>query len=143
MEKRILRIIKNKDGHGTINYKLSLPKKWIEEMGVTDNVSVEFNNNKIIIYKEETKMKKVKENMDFYQFNSYVENFEREILETEGVVNVLISDLDEEIPFSGGVFRKEYWGKGKRNGTIVRKDLLYTKEYSKKYETDIFEIYEY
>ena len=58
METRTLKLIKNKDGHGTINYKLSLPKKWIDSMGVTDAVKVEFSNNKIIIYKEGNSMEK-------------------------------------------------------------------------------------
>lgn len=58
METRTLKIIKNKDGHGTINYKLSLPKKWIESLGIVDKIQVDFNNNKIIVYKENNNMEK-------------------------------------------------------------------------------------
>lgn len=54
MEKRNLKLIINKDGHGTINYKLSLPKTWINKMNLSEknrNVIVSFDENKIIIEK--------------------------------------------------------------------------------------------
>lgn len=83
-------------------------------------------------------MKIVKDNLGYYEFEAYIRKFEQEILDTEGVVNLLTSDIDEEIPWSGGVLRREYWGKGKRGGTKVRKDLLYSKT-----PGDIYAIYEY
>ncbi len=83
-------------------------------------------------------MKKVKENLGFYEFEDYVRKFEEEIMNAEGVVEILTSDMDEEVPYSGGVLRREYWGKGKHGGTKVRKDLLYSKT-----PDNIYAIYEY
>lgn len=83
-------------------------------------------------------MKKVKGNLGYYEFEEYVRKFEEEIMNVEGVVEILTSDIDEEIPYSGGVFRREYWGKGKRGGTKIQKDLLYSKT-----PDNIYAIYEY
>lgn len=138
---RKLKIIRNKDGHGTMGYKIALPSKWISEMDLDNKeyAILEFNGKEIVIKnEEESKMKIVKENLGFYEFQEHVRKFEEEILNTEGVVNLLVSDIDEEIPFSGGVFRREYCGKGKRGGTKIKKDLLYTKT-----PDNIYEIYEY
>ena len=140
-ETRKLKIIKNKDGHGTMGYKIALPSKWIEIMGLdkTDYATLIFKDNSITIKnKEEKNMKLVKGNLGFYEFGEYVRKFEEKILNTDGVVNLLMSDMDEEIPFSGGVFRREYCGKGRRGGTKIKKDLLYTKT-----PDNIYEIYEY
>lgn len=54
MEKRNLKLIVNKDGHCTTNYKISLPKIWINKMNLNEknrNVIVSFDENKIIIEK--------------------------------------------------------------------------------------------
>lgn len=54
MEKRNLKLIVNKDGHGTTNYKIALPKVWIDKMDLSQenrNVIVSFDENKIIIEK--------------------------------------------------------------------------------------------
>lgn len=70
MKRRNLKLIINKDGHGTINYKISLPKSWIDKMNLKDNdrnVVVSFDNNKIIIEKGECKMFKVIEFYDVYR----------------------------------------------------------------------------
>lgn len=83
-------------------------------------------------------MKKIKENLDFYEFEGYVRKIEEEIMNVDGVVEMLTSDVDEEIPYSGGVLRREYWGKGQRGGTKIKKELLYTRT-----PDDVFEIYEY
>ena len=55
MEKRELRIIKNKDGHGTMCYKIALPAKWIKSMGLdtTDYATLIFNKNIILIKNKE------------------------------------------------------------------------------------------
>lgn len=58
MEQRNLRLIINKDGHGTTNYKISLPKKWIDKMNLNENErnivnSFDQENNKIEIKKAE------------------------------------------------------------------------------------------
>lgn len=140
-ETRKLKIIRNKDGHGTMGYKIALPSKWISKMDLDNKeyAILEFNGKEIIIKnEEESTMKIVKENLGLYEFQNYVRKFEEEILNTEGVVNLISSDIDEEIPYSDGVLRREYWGKGKRGGTKVKKDLLYSKT-----PNDIFAIYEY
>lgn len=49
------RIIFTPSGNGSINCRISLPKSWIDEMGVTkkDFVKVSFIDGKIIIEKQE------------------------------------------------------------------------------------------
>lgn len=68
-ESRKLNLILNKDGHGTINYKIALPKKWIDELGFNENdkqATVEIDNKKIIIRKDEDKMERIDiRNFDF------------------------------------------------------------------------------
>ena len=62
-ETRKLKIIKNKDGHGTMGYKIALPSKWIEIMGLdkTDYATLIFKDNSITIKNKEKKnMKLVK-----------------------------------------------------------------------------------
>lgn len=54
MERRNLNLIINKDGHGTTNYKISLPKIWVDQMELSDtnrNVIMSFDGKKIIIEK--------------------------------------------------------------------------------------------
>lgn len=56
METRDLRIAFNKSGAGNMTPRISLPAKWIKEMGIDiDNRDVEvvFEDNKIIIKKKE------------------------------------------------------------------------------------------
>lgn len=141
MEQRKLKIIRNKDGHGTMGYKIALPSKWISEMDLDNKeyAILEFNGKEIIIKnEEENKMKMAKDNLGFYEFQEYVRRFEEEILNIDGVVNLISSDIDEEIPYTDGILRREYWGKGKRGGTKVKKDLLYSRT-----PNDIYAIYEY
>lgn len=62
MEYRELKLIKNKDGHGTINYKICLPTKWIKNLNLEkeEKVIVCTKNNSIIIKnKEDFKMEKM------------------------------------------------------------------------------------
>lgn len=51
MEVRNLRLIKNKDGHGTVNYKICLPTKWVNflELYKENEVVVYLENNNIVI----------------------------------------------------------------------------------------------
>ena len=51
MEIRELKLIKNQDGHGTINYKICLPTKWVKalELDKGEKVVVYTKNNSIII----------------------------------------------------------------------------------------------
>lgn len=54
MERRNLNLIINKDGHGTTNYKIALPKIWVDQMELSDtnrNVIMSFDGKKIIIEK--------------------------------------------------------------------------------------------
>ena len=49
-ELRKINLITNLDGHGSLNYKISLPKKWIDELGFTKEdrqAIVEFDYNKM------------------------------------------------------------------------------------------------
>lgn len=62
MEVRELKLIKNKDGHGTINYKICLPTKWVKflELEKEEKVVVYMQDNAIIIKnKEEFKMEEM------------------------------------------------------------------------------------
>lgn len=62
MEYRELKLIKNKDGHGTINYKICLPTKWIKNLNLEkeEKVIVYTKNNSIIIKnKEDFKMEEI------------------------------------------------------------------------------------
>lgn len=55
MEKRVLNLIVNKDGHNNLNYKINVPKKWIDKMGLSEvdkKVLLEFSENYIVIKKE-------------------------------------------------------------------------------------------
>lgn len=70
MEYRELKLIKNKDGHGTINYKICLPTKWIKSLNLEkeEKVIVYTKNNSIIIknkedFKMEEMLKELKEEL--------------------------------------------------------------------------------
>lgn len=70
MEYRELKLIKNKDGHGTINYKICLPTKWIKNLNLEkeEKVIVYTKNNSIIIknkedFKMEEMLKELKEEL--------------------------------------------------------------------------------
>lgn len=54
METRDLKVIFGKAGSGSTTTRLTLPKKWMNEMNITENerdVEVEFDGEKIIIKK--------------------------------------------------------------------------------------------
>lgn len=56
METRILNISFGKSGKGSVSCKLSVPTKWVKEMGLTEDdreVEVMFDNNIITIKKRE------------------------------------------------------------------------------------------
>lgn len=66
-ELRKLNLITNTDGHGNLNYKIALPKKWIDKLGFTredKQAIIEFNNNKIIIRKVDNILLIKNENID-------------------------------------------------------------------------------
>lgn len=62
-EFRKMNIITNFDGHGTLNYKMSIPKKWADELGFSEKdrqAIIEIDNNKIVIRKVEKNMLLIK-----------------------------------------------------------------------------------
>lgn len=57
---RELKIVFNNDGKGSYTNKISLPKTWISQMGITKEdrvVIVKFEDEKIIIKKKNTSKK--------------------------------------------------------------------------------------
>lgn len=76
MEKRELKIIKNKDGHGTMGYKITLPSKWVKCMGLDSNKEdyaiVIFENNSIII-----------KNAEDYKMENIINELKEELLNKE------------------------------------------------------------
>ena len=56
MEKRRIKISENLDGHGSLNYRISLPKKWIEK--IFENIegekfaTLQFDEKHIILKKD-------------------------------------------------------------------------------------------
>lgn len=70
MEVRELKLIKNKDGHGTTNYKICLPTRWVNflKLEKEEKVIVYMKNNSIIIknkedFKMEEMINELKENL--------------------------------------------------------------------------------
>ncbi len=59
METRTIKVSENPDGHGTIGYRISLPKKWISKLFENHNgdkfVELEFDDEKIILKKSKKK----------------------------------------------------------------------------------------
>lgn len=55
METRRIKISENMDGHGTIGYRISLPKTWISKLFDNETkekyVNLEFDGEKIIMKK--------------------------------------------------------------------------------------------
>ena len=55
METRTIKISENKDGHGSLNYRISLPKKWIETLFENTKsekfVTLQFDEKQIILKK--------------------------------------------------------------------------------------------
>lgn len=66
-EFRKINLITNLDGHGNLNYKIALPKKWIDQLGFTKEnkqAIIEFDN-KIIIRKIDNMLLIKNENIDY------------------------------------------------------------------------------
>lgn len=82
MDIRNLKIIKNKDGHGTMGYKIALPSTWIKSMGLDESnyATLIFKDNSILIKnKEDIDMKDLmKEKLVEDAYNGYVEMNEDE-----------------------------------------------------------------
>ena len=73
-EIRNLKIIKNKDGHGTMGYKIALPSKWIKSMDLdkTNYATLIFKNNSIVI-----------KNKEDYDMEELVKELKEELLNKE------------------------------------------------------------
>lgn len=53
-QKRILKVVFQKSGSGSINSRLCIPITWIRQLGITEedrNIEVSFNGSEIIIKK--------------------------------------------------------------------------------------------
>lgn len=102
MEIRKIKLIHNKDGHGNITYKLSIPKKWINEMGNPNKLYLEYQNKEIII-KEDINMniKNLKELLKnqgkkYEEIETYVYRFnEKKEIHTDYIKGVELEDDDE------------------------------------------------
>ena len=83
MEVRELKLIKNKDGHGTTNYKICLPTKWINflELDKEEKVVVYLDNNNIVI----------KSKGDF-KMDEIIKELKQELLNKE----MTLVDMDNE-----------------------------------------------
>lgn len=110
-ELRKINLITNLDGHGSLNYKISLPKKWIDELGFTKEdrqAIVEFDNNKIIIRKVKNMLLIKSENVDY-----------------------ISSKADYELEDGTLLFEEDWNGELYRNGLKNEKDT--NKEYKPVY----------
>ena len=92
IEKRRLRVIFNKSGSGSTTTRLTLPKTWIDQLGVKEwdkVVDVSFDGEKIVI-------KRTKENEDTLVGKKWSELSEKEqdaLLENANAVNYTGEDL--------------------------------------------------
>ena len=92
MEKRKLRVIFNKSGSGSTTTRLTLPKTWIDKLGVKEwdkIVNVSFDGEKIVI-------EKIKENEDTLVGKKWSELSEKEqdaLLENANAVIYTGEDL--------------------------------------------------
>ena len=104
MEYRELKLIKNKDGHGTINYKICLPTKWIKNLNLEkeEKVIVYTKNNSIIIKnKEDFKMEEM-----LKELNEELLNKEMTLVEMDNTILDLLRQNNIE---SGSLFDNEYY----------------------------------
>ena len=84
MEYRELKLIKNKDGHGTINYKICLPTKWIKNLNLEkeEKVIVYTKNNSIII-----------KNKEDFEMEEMLKELKEELLNKE----ISLVEMDNEV----------------------------------------------
>lgn len=84
MEVRELKLIKNKDGHGTVNYKICLPTKWVKslELEKKEKVVIYMQNNTIII-----------KNKEDFEMEEMIKELKEELLNKE----ISLVDMDNEV----------------------------------------------
>ena len=104
MEYRELKLIKNKDGHGTINYKICLPTKWIKNLNLEkeEKVIVYIKNNSIII-----------KNKEDFKMEEMLKELKEELLNKEFTLvemdNTILDLLRQNNIESGSFFENEYY----------------------------------
>lgn len=104
MEYRELKLIKNKDGHGTINYKICLPTKWIKNLNLEkeEKVIVYTKNNSIII-----------KNKEDFKMEEMLKELKEELLNKEFTLvemdNTILDLLRQNNIESGSFFENEYY----------------------------------
>ena len=143
MEYRELKLIKNKDGHGTINYKICLPTKWVKNLKLQDKVIVYTKNNSIIIKnKEDFEMEEILKEM-----NEEILNKKLTLLEMDNTILNLLKqhDIESESLFDNEYYCMEslscsyYTGEGK--GIYVSFEIVKKEEKNNLYtEVKVFEI---
>lgn len=104
MEVRELKLIKNKDGHGTINYKICLPTKWIKYLKLEkeEKIIVYYKNNSIIIQsKGDFKMEQI-----LSELNKELLNKEMTLLEMDNLIIELLKQYNIE---AASLFENEYY----------------------------------
>lgn len=77
-EERNLKIITNKDGHGTTNYKICLPSKWVKDMN-TKNVTVVYD-----YYSKTITLTDV----ELHKFNKMLEELQTELQEEKTLLDL-------------------------------------------------------
>lgn len=143
MEYRELKLIKNKDGHGTINYKICLPTKWVKNLKLQDKVIVYTKNNSIIIKnKEDFEMEEILKEM-----NEEILNKKLTLLEMDNTILNLLKQRDIE---SESLFDNEYYCMeslscsyytGEEKGIYVSFEIVKKEEKNNLYtEVKVFEI---
>lgn|SRR5574344_545801 len=77
IEERKANMMFNKNGNGSVTTRITIPVNWARQLGFTEehkNGIMQLNENKIIIEKEENKMK-VKEILENIRGNGGFDNF--------------------------------------------------------------------
>lgn len=101
METRKLKITFNKSGSGSISASVRLPISWLKELGLTQEnreVSINFDNNKIIIEKEgndmlnKLKNELLNERFTLSEFDDFMVRNDFFSIFNDGVVDEVLKD---------------------------------------------------
>lgn len=109
-EERNLKIITNKDGHGSTNYKICLPAKWVKDMN-TQNVT--------LVYDYYTKTITLTD-VEVHKFNKMLEELKTELQEEKTLLdldiiaqtilksdNSLFDNEEESVKYSHFIYKTE------------------------------------
>ena len=83
MERRKINLSTNKDGHGTVGFRVALPTSWVKQLGFSTEdkkAVIELDENKIIIKKETINMLLIKKYGGRYDYENYDYELENGIL---------------------------------------------------------------